>query len=527
MFVRRRKNKSGTVSVHIVDKSDGVYKMVKSVGSAKDEAEVEQLVKKAEDELFPSYENQMPLFCSVLPGDTAVKNFLDKLENSNVRTIGPELIFGTLFDRIGFNAIEDELFRHLVVARLAYPTSKLKTVDYLYRYQGTVTNEDAIYRFLDTLNKKHKTEVEKIAFEHTKKILGTITVVFYDMTTLYFETEDEDDLRKIGFSKDGKFQCPQIMVGLLVGEGGYPIGYDIFEGNTFEGKTLVPVLEGISHKYELGKPVVVADAAMLSKENIKELQDNEYTFIVGGRIKNETEAVKKEILEKSLKADGDSCEVTRNDGTRLIVTYKEQRAKKDAHNRDKGLKKLRAKVDSGKLTKTNITNRGYNKFLVLEGEVTVTINEEKIEAEKVWDGLKGYVTNTKLSHEKIIEHYGHLWQIEKAFRISKTDLRIRPIYHYRRSRIEAHLTIAFTAYCIWKKLELLLNENKIFMSPKRAGELTHTMYAIDYTLPQSKKMRRQILKMDAEQVDLYEVVHSRSQTLRSEIDSKLPPVDIK
>ena len=509
MFIRRRKNKSGTVSVHIVDKSDGTYKMVKSVGSARNETEIEQLVKKAEDELLPSYEDQMPLFCSVLPGDAVVKNFLDGLENSNIRTVGPELIFGTLFDRIGFNAIKDELFRHLVVARLAYPTSKLKTVDYLYRYQGTVTQEDAIYRFLDTLNEKYKTEVEEIAFKHTKKTLGKITVVFYDMTTLYFETEDEDDLRKIGFSKDGKFQCPQIMVGLLVGEKGYPIGYDVFEGNTFEGKTLVPVLEKIAGKYKLGKPVVVADAAMLSKENVKELQDNKYTFIVGGRIKNETEAVKKEILEKSLKNDGDSGEVIRGDGTRLIVTYKEKRAKKDAHNRDKGLKKLHAKIETGRLTKTSITNRGYNKFLRLEGEVKVTIDEEKIEADKAWDGLKGYVTNTKLSHAKIIEHYGHLWQIEKAFRISKTDLRIRPIYHHKRSRIEAHLTIAFTAYCIWKKLESLLTENGVVMSPKRAGELTHTMYAIDYRLPQSKSTKRKILKMDDEQASLYEVIHKK------------------
>lgn len=231
MFVRRRKNKSGTTSVHIINKSDGTYRVVKSVGSSNDLNEIERLVKKAEDGLLPSYENQLPLFHSILPGDVVVENFLKSLGNSNIHTIGPELIFGTLFDRIGFNAVRDELFRHLVVARLAYPTSKLKTVDYLYRYQGTVTHEDAIYRFLDTLNAKHKTEVERIAFKHTQKILGKITVVFYDMTTLYFETEDEDDLRKIGFSKDGKFQCPQIMVGLLVGEGGYPIGYDVFEGN--------------------------------------------------------------------------------------------------------------------------------------------------------------------------------------------------------------------------------------------------------------------------------------------------------
>lgn len=509
MFIRKHKNKSGSISVYIVDKSEGTYRVVKSVGSSKSETEVEKLVQKAEDEIFPSNERQLPLFSTLLPGDAEVENFLESLENAAIHTVGPELIFGTLFNRIGFNTIPDELFRHLVVARLAYPTSKLKTVDYLYRYQGTVTSEDIIYRFLDSLNEKHKTEVEKIAFEHTKKTLGKITVVFYDMTTLYFETEDEDDLRKIGFSKDGKFQCPQIMIGLLVGEGGYPIGYNVFEGNTFEGKTLVPVLEGITKKYKLGKPVVVADAAMLSKKSVEELQKGKYTFIVGGRIKNETDVVKYEILSKSLKKDGDSCEVKRTDGTRLIVTYSSKRARKDAHNREKGLKKLRVKVKSGKLTKTQITNRGYNKFLTLSGEVEVAIDEEKIKLDAVWDGLKGYVTNTKLSHSKIIEHYGHLWQIEKAFRISKTDLRIRPIYHYKRSRIEAHLTIAFTAYSIWKELERLLKENKVAMSPRRAGELTHTMYALDYTLPQSKRVKRRILKMDDEQSELYEVIHRK------------------
>lgn len=125
------------------------------------------------------------------------------------------------------------------------------------------------------------------------------------MTTLYFEAEDEDDFRKISFSKDGKFQCPQIMVGLLVGEGGYPIGYDVFEGNTFEGHTLIKALNDIATKYKLGKPVVIADAAMLSKQNVEALKEHGYCFIVGGRIKNETDKVKLEILKRSCgKKDG-------------------------------------------------------------------------------------------------------------------------------------------------------------------------------------------------------------------------------
>lgn len=509
MFVRKKKNTSGTVSVQVILKKRGSYYVVYTAGSSSDPNELVRLQEKAESYIIAP-PNQTPLFATVSPPDVIVENFMHSLANAQVRTVGPELIFGKIFDLIGFGAIPDILFRHLVVARLAYPTSKLKTVDYLYRYQGTTTTDDALYLALDRMHEKYKETAERIAFLHTKKTLKTISIVFYDMTTLYFEAEDEDDLRKIGFSKDGKFQHPQIMIGLLIGEGGYPIGYDVFEGSTFEGKTLVPILEKMSEKYELGKPVVIADAAMLSKKNIEELAKAIYTFIVGGRIKNESQQTKREILEKAKELrDGSSFELTRQDGTRLIVTFSEKRGKKDARNREKGVKKLRAKVASGNLTKTNITNRGYNKFLTLTGDVLVTVDEAKIENDARWDGLKGYVTNTKLSHDKIIEHYGHLWQIEKAFRISKTDLRVRPIFHYRRRRIEAHLTIAFVAYAIWKEVERRLSCADVAMSPKRAAELTHTMYAIDYILPHAKSDKRVVLHMDEEQKLLFKAIHRK------------------
>lgn len=510
MFVRKYKNQSGTTSIHIVDKSSGAYRIVKSFGSAHTEEEIERLMRKAQNELLPSSKNQERLFPITLPDDRAVENFLESISNSHIRTVGPELIFGTLFDRMGFNIVPSQLFRHITIARLAYPTSKLKTVDYLFRYQGVTITEDAIYKFLDSIYKKYKPLVEKVVFEHTKKTLGTITIVFYDMTTLYFEAEDEDDLRKIGYSKDGKRECPQIMLGLLVGANGYPIGYDMFEGNTFEGKTLIPTLEKLQQKYGFAKPIVVADAGLLSKNNIAELTKADYTFILGGRIKNESQPVQEEILvqSKDIK-DQESFEIKKIDGARLIVTYSLKRAGKDAHNREKGLKKLRARVASGKLTKTQITNRGYNKFLSLAGDITVTINEEKVAYDRRWDGLKGYATNTKLTHKEIVEQYGHLWQIEKAFRISKTDLRIRPVFHYKRRRIESHLCIAFVAYAIWKELERLLQQNGLLMSARRAGELTHTMYKIRYTMPQSKETKDRILTMDDEQQSLYDVIHGK------------------
>jgi hypothetical protein len=270
MFVRKLRNRSGSISVQIISKEGGKYRVVKTVGTSKDPDEIAKLVIEAKNQInYP--DNQTSLFPILSEADATIENFLGDMSNAQVHTIGPELIFGKLFDRLGFNVIKEKLFRHIVIARLAYPSSKLKTVDYLCRYQGIQMEVVTVYRFLDRLRDKYKETVECIAYEHTKRILKTISVVFYDMTTLYFETEDEDDLRKIGFSKDGKFQCPQIMLGLLVGQNGYPIGYDIFEGNVFEGKTILPTLENAQKKFGLGKPVVIADAALLSKQNLKNL----------------------------------------------------------------------------------------------------------------------------------------------------------------------------------------------------------------------------------------------------------------
>src|SRR5690606_7192580 len=298
MYVRKLPNRSGSTSVQIICKADGKYRVVETVGTSRDPDEIERLFQKAKHIVNQPDPNQYLFFDMHTPTDQVVKELFESLTNAQIRTIGPELIYGTLFDRMGFNQIPEELFRHLVIARLAYPVSKLKTIDYLYRYQGVSYSVSTIYKFLDRLHSRHKQQVEQIAYHHTEKRLGTVSVVFYDMTTLYFEAEEEDDLRKIGFSKDGKFQHPQIMIGLLVGEEGLPIGYDLFEVNTFEGHTLLPMLEAIQKQYGLKQPLVIADAAMLSRSNLTNLAEAKYSFIIGARIKNANNQITPEILQK-------------------------------------------------------------------------------------------------------------------------------------------------------------------------------------------------------------------------------------
>jgi len=483
MFVREKKNKSGTVSIQIIDKSSGSYRVAKTVGSSSDPEEIAYLRKKAYT-IIPTLIGQT----SIDFWSDSTKEFvgnLRRVKTNQVQVDGPEKVFGKIFDDIGFGAIREDLFRHLVITRLIAPGSKLKTVDYLDRYKGISIDISKVYRFMDTLHRSLKEQVEQIAFDYTKSVLGgKISVVFYDMTTLYFESSDEDDFRITGFSKDGKPQNPQILLGLLVGPHGYPIGYELFEGNKYEGHTLIPVLEHFQQRFDLSKPIVIADAGLLSTPNIKDLRSRQYEFILGARIKSESDEIKDKILSLSL-ANGDSTVIKMPDGLRLIVSYSEKRAKKDLRNRERGLKRLQKNLNKGKLTKSHINNRGYNKYLRLEGDISIKIDYDKFEADNKWDGLKGYLTNTRLSAQDIIENYNQLWHIEKAFRISKTDLKIRPIYHRNESRIEAHISIAFVAYAIYKEVERRLAEKNISLSPARVAELTKTMYTIKIKIPET------------------------------------------
>lgn len=499
MYFRKKKNKSGVISIQVIDKSNGKYKLIKTIGSSATESEIALLVQRAQ-EFINSYGGQSQ-FDFVLGDDQ--RYFQSIYENiQHIQLLGPEIILGKLFNNIGFNAIEDELFRHLVIARLIYPVSKLKTIDYLQKYKGITLHVNDIYRYLDKLHTKQIKQVQQISFDHTTKLLGDkLTVVFYDVTTLYFEAADEDDLRKTGFSKDGKHSQPQIVLGLLVSENGYPLDYEIFEGNKFEGHTMLPVIEAFKEKYKMQQLIVVADAGLMSNKNIASLLAQRYEFIIGARIKNETQYVQKQILGLHLEND-QSAEIPKDEFLRIIVHYSQSRAGKDAHNRNKGLDRLKKLLNSGKLTKSHINNKGYNKYLKLDGEVKITIDEEKFKDDSKWDGLKGYLTNTYLKKEVVMEYYRQLWQIEKTFRITKTDLKVRPIYHYKKRRIEAHICIAFAACKLYKELERQLKIKQSGLSAEKALDILKTIFGLTITLPQSKENRLMLLDKTDEQKSL-------------------------
>jgi transposase len=385
---------------------------------------------------------------------------------------------------------------------LVEPVSKLKTTDYLFKYKGIDLDVVNIYRYMDKLHAHPIEQVQQISYEHTMKVINRpLSMVFYDVTTLYFEAEREDEFRQIGFSKDGKHQHPQIVLGLLVSQGGYPLTYQVFEGSKFEGHTMMPVIEAFKEKYHLDKIVVVADAGMLSEKNIKAIEEKGYQYILGARIKNENDLIKQQILSAKLDDTQSLC-LAKSDTQKLIVSYSVQRAKKDAYNRQRGLKKLEKALATGKLTKQHLNNKGYNKYLKMEGEMVISLDYEKFKEDEKWDGLKGCLTNTSLTSEEVIAQYKQLWLIEKTFRISKTDLRIRPIFHHLKRRIEAHICISFAACKIYKELERQLHINKAGLSAEKAIDILKTIYQISIRLPYSNTKHSRLLIKNEEQQHL-------------------------
>ena len=485
MYIRKKRNRSGTTSVVVVSKSSGKYKEIKSFGCSSSEEDIEHLCDKAA-EWIRSFGGQQEFDFDDNRGkeleETArVVNNMDA-----VLINGTQLLLNQIYDSIGFNRIPDDILRHLVIARVSQPGSKHATVDYLKSYYDEDIDLNHIYRYMDKLYNTQMELAQQISVEHTRKIFGgKIGLMFYDVTTLYFETAQRDVLREPGFSKDGKTTESQIVLGLLVSEGGYPLSYSLFNGSQYEGFTMIPMIDDFKQRFEIGDDfVVVADSGLMTRTNLTLLQQAGYKYILGARIKNENESVKQWILSLD-KIDGSSYEYIRQNGERLIVNYSEKRAGKEAYNRQRGVARLKRAYKSGHITKQQVNNRGYNKFLEISKDIEVCISEQKIAEDCKWDGLKGYITNTDLDAKRIIAEYHGLWVVERAFRISKGTLEMRPMFHFTERRIEAHICICFIAYKLYKELERLIGINRISMSVDHVLDAAKTITTIRIRLPES------------------------------------------
>ena len=488
MFVRKKKNPSGIVSIQVIDKSNNRYKVVKTIGSSSDPVTIEELCIKGK-QWISSQLGVQDIFEVYNKAQEELQVATALLSNiENILLNGAQLILDQVFNLVGFDAVKDGIFKHLVIARICQPSSKAGTVDYLKSYFDQDVELHKIYRYLDKLQGEEQEKVQKISIEHTRRILGgSIGLLFYDVTTLYFETDFSDELRERGFSKDGKHSQPQIVLGLLVSKDGYPLSYSLFNGSQYEGRTMLPIVDDFVDRFKLEDFVVVADSGLMNKKNLDLLESGGYKYILGARIKNESDQTKQWILSLE-KGDGAFYERLKAGKSRLIVNYSLKRAKKDQYNREKGVRRLQNEYKTGKITKENINKRGYNKFLEISQNVEVRIAQEKIVQDAQWDGLKGYITNTELPAKEVYEQYNGLWTIEKSFRITKGTLEMRPMFHFTPKRIEAHVCLCFVAYKIYKELDRVLKIRDIGLSVDKVLSIAKTVTTLKIRLPISNQI---------------------------------------
>ena len=527
MFIRIKKSKnSPKCGVQIVESKrvDGKVKqkIVKHLGTAMEGEELEALKALAESiKRTMEQAGQLPLFADEMKiesqreikKDSVVSTSKEsevKREDFNVNLLdikeerrvikGIHDVYGKLYDELGFNGIitnparnkrSQEALKEIVLARVANPDSKRASVSSLEANFAVHLDLNLVYRMMDKIGDKEILKLNKLVYSKTKGLFREkIDVIYFDATTLYFESFTQDEFKKNGYSKDGKFNQPQVVLALMVTKEGLPVGYKAFSGDTFDGHTLIPVLKEIKEHYDLDKVVYVADAGMFNRDNLKEfetLDREKMTYIVGARIKNMPQTIQEQILNPNNYTtidDNTKVATFEYEGKKLLVSHSLKREKKDRYEREKGIEKLRVKLSKEKSVKSHLSNQGYKKYLQLEEsqsnqtdnknnnnkqcDVNIVLNEKKIEEDAQWDGLKGIITNnSELTNQELLQQYSNLWQVEESFRITKHDLKVRPIYHHKENRVKAHLAISFMAYTLVRHLEHRVRLQYKKLSPQR------------------------------------------------------------
>ena len=445
--IRQIKYSANSVSIQVYKIENRKRVIVRHIGTARNEQEKLDLLFLAHD-FIEKVSKQLVLFDN---------NQSNKILNINqTKFIGVHYTFlyeliSKVIITIGLDKIKNNLLLDLIIMRMMEPVSKLRSIELLNEYFGVKHRRQNYYQSVQkwlTL----KSKVETISLRFAQKYCAfNFDLLFYDVTTLYFETFEEDELRKNGFSKDNKSHQPQILVALMVTKEGFPIAYEVFSGNTFEGHTIIPVVKNFITKHRIKKFTVVADAAMISNDNILALKANAINYIVGARLGNLPNEIIKQIDKSISREDGKSIRIKTVNGY-LICSYSSVRYRKDKYEMEKQIAKAKFVID-------NPSKNKKLKFAKANGQNFV-LNQKLIDKTQKLLGIKGHYTNLKeniVDNKTIIDRYHELYKIEQAFRISKSDLQTRPIFHFKEEPIKLHLLICFMALVVSKHIELQTN----------------------------------------------------------------------
>lgn len=434
--IRTTRTKSGKRAVQIVNYAKRKVNVLKHIGSAENKKEVESLKEQAKN-WIGSEINKNGLF----------QNNKDSYFQ-NYRYLGFTYAYAyefleKIFFKFNFHRHIGVLFKDLVIARILEPRSKRDTLEFLRNFLDKTHSENLLYKTIVQYDDGIKDGVEKEIVSVAKKEFGfDFSFVLYDVSTLYFESFTSDDFKKPGFSKDHKHNQPQIVIGLMVTREGFPVGYQIFKGNMFEGNTFLPCILNFKKKHGVQKLTVVADSAMISKQNLDTLLARGLNYIIASRLANLKESLIERIDKEVKREDGSTLRIGN-----LVVHYSSKRYRKDKAELDKQVEKAKLHLDARTEKLTNI------KYLKND-KVARYLNHELIDKNMKLLGLKGYVTNLKNKNDEIVEYYRNLVKIEHAFRIAKSDLEARPIYHRKEESIKNHMLICFMALAMSSYLEL-------------------------------------------------------------------------
>ncbi len=490
MKIRVVKTASKASAVQVVRYQNNKRIILQHIGSAHNNEALKELLLIAE-EWVKDFSNQLSIFPEDHPNRL--------LHLNHCTFVGVKYHFfykliNTIQDKIGLGDLP-VLLNDLVAIRIFEPASKLRSLELMEHFFGIKHSRKTYYKIAPKcIELKESVEKKVIAFAK-ENYAFQFDIVFYDVTTLYFEAFEEDELRKNGFSKDNKSQQPQILIALLVSKEGFPIAYEVFSGNTFEGHTIIPVVKQFIEANKVKEFTVVADAAMISTENVKQLIQNNINYIVGARLGNIPSVLLENIDKNISREEGKSIRIKTDNGY-LICSYSSVRYRKDLYEMNKQIEKARQVIQNpskGKKLKFTKTNN-----------YQLQINEELIEKTKKLLGIKGYYTNLEESvaeNKMIIERYHELYKIEQAFRISKSDLQTRPIFHFKEQPIKLHILICFIALVISKNIELkagvslrrFLDESKKIVDGQILNEMTNKI--VNIKAEPTQKMKDLIQKL--------------------------------
>jgi hypothetical protein len=455
-YLRTVKTTSGATAVQIVHSSHRGSRDIEHIGSAHDDVELE-LLKAAARQRLAAGQGELDLGLGAaelaavggpLPITASRMGcLLDALEHA-YRVLGFAGATGG-----------DEVFAQLVLARIIEPVSKLDSLRVLVEAGAVAAPYRSVTRRLRAFAKEDwRQRVLAACAAHAG--LGPASLVLYDVSTLYFETDAGDGFREPGFSKERRLE-PQITIGLLTDASGFPLMVSAFEGNKAETKTMLPVIEAFMAAHGLTGVTVVADAGMVSEANQKEIEAAGLSFILGKRIPDIPHVVAQWHREHPGEPVPDGHVFTQPwpagpNGSRrdqvIYYQYRHDRARRTLRGIDEQVKKAERAVAGEAPVKRN-------RFIQLAGGTT-SVNRELEARARALAGIKGYLTNlaacpdgTPVTAEFVIGAYHRLFEIERSFRMAKSDLQARPIYHHKRDSIEAHLTIVFAALAVSRWIE--------------------------------------------------------------------------